>query len=171
MISHLKKFWALFQQKEFSTAVQAFDQLNEETKAHVFAALFQKSEYANKPHSISVLFRQLHDGKTFEDFHEAWFPPEEALNTKVLEGKTYHQFFPASVRVINAINMHNPKEVVSVGIHWLNEDQASHFDQVLDSLSNSAANKQRGENIEKVADKTQSGIFMVESDDNLGQPF
>lgn len=167
----MKKFWNTFEAKEFSKAQQEFVKLSSEEQTTILGELFQKSQYANQPHSISVLFRELHEGKTFEDFHEAWFPPKEKCHPEKLYDKTYQQFFKAPIRVINAVNMFNPKEVVSVGIHWLDEEQAQHFAEMMTTASSDEANVQRADSIDTVADKKSSAVFIVEADDNLGTPF
>jgi hypothetical protein len=166
----MKAFWNSFAKKDFKKAQQAFDGLADDAKQSIFAELFQKSEYANQPHSISVLFRELHDGKTFDDFHEAWFPPKDLINTETVDGQVYHQFFKAPIRVINAVNLNNPKEVISVGIHWLNEEQAKGFAKMLSSPPDEA-NERRGNAIDKVADHVSSNVYIIKSDDNLGTPF
>ena len=166
----MNNFWLHFKSKSFQQAQHDFDQLCAEEKQAIFAQLFQMSEYANQPHSISVLFRELHEGKTFDDFHQAWFPPKDALDTQTIDGQVYHQFFKAPIRVINAANINNPKEIVSVGLHWLNKEQANEFATMLKGQPDENG-KRRGNAISKVADKTRSDVFMVESDENLGTPF
>lgn len=167
----MEKFWHSFEIKEFSQAQQEFAKLSSEEQISIFGELFQKSQYANQPHSISVLFRELHDGKTFDNFHEAWFPPKDKCRPEKLYDKTYQQFFKAPIRVINAVNMFNSKEVVSVGIHWLDEEQAQHFTKMMTTASSDEANVGRADSIDTVADKKSSDIFIVEADDNLGTPF
>lgn len=162
-----QSFWNNYQNKQFAKAQQVFDSLSDEEKQETLAKLFQQSEFFRTPHSVSVLFRELHDDKNFHDFHEAWFPPKESLNPRELYGKTYQQFFPAPIRVINAINFQNPKEIVSIGLHWLTEEEAKHMFE----YANNPSNKQRGDSIAKVAEKTKAGVFEVASDDFLGTPF
>jgi hypothetical protein len=167
----MKAFWQSFEKKDFKTAQQQFSQLSSTDQQAIFAELFQQSQYANTPHSVSVLFRELHDGKTFDDFHEAWFPPEDKCKPITEYGKTYQQLFQAPIRVINALNLNNPKEVVSVGIHWLSKEQGEHFIKMLPNMSQDDTNERRSDAIDEVAEHKQSGIFLVESDDNLGTPF
>ena len=100
-----KLFWAAFESKKLDQALRLFDQLNSQEKAEIFVTLYQKSGYQKTPHSISVLFRTLHDDKNFNDFHEAWFPVQEHVNTKEQSSEIFHQFFTAPIRVINAVNM------------------------------------------------------------------
>ena len=166
----MNNFWEHFKAKLFQQAQSDFDDCNDQEKQDILAQLFQMSEYANQPHSISVLFRELHDGKTFDDFHEAWFPPKDAIDTQTIDGQIYHQFFKAPIRVINAININNPKEIVSVGLHWLTEEQANEYATMLKGKSDENGQR-RGDAIKHVADKTRSDVFIVKTDENLGTPF
>src|SRR3990167_3359398 len=166
-----KQFWHAFSKKHFKKTQQIFVKLTTEDQAAIFSELFQKSQYANTPHSISVLFRELHEGKTFDEFHEAWFPPKNKCSPKMEHGKTYQHFFPMPIRVINAVNINNPKEIVSVGLHWLNEEEVKNFNVMVKEEEKNNANKERGDSIAHVADKKKTGIFIVETDDNLGTSF
>lgn len=169
----MKTFWQAFESKDFTTAQQQLAKLSAAEQQTILANLFQQSQYANTPHSISVLFRELHDGKEFNDFHEAWFPPEDKCHPITEFGKTYQQFFKAPIRVVNAVNLNNPKEIVSVGLHWFNEAQEKGFWEMIQdaSLSNDEANQRRAKSIDAVAEPKSSDIFLVTSDDNLGTPF
>lgn len=167
----MKEFWQHFEHKDFIAAQKSLDELDSQAKQKVLAELFQRSQYSATPHSISVLFRELHDDKKFSDFHEAWFPPKDACHPETLYGKTYQQFFQAPIRVLNAVNINNPKEIVSIGLHWLNEEQAQHFAKMMGNAGKDDANQQRGDSIATVAKKTKSDVFMVQADDNLGTPF
>ncbi|MSP53784.1 MAG: hypothetical protein EXR81_06010 [Gammaproteobacteria bacterium] len=167
----MKNFWNAFEAKEFSNAQQEFVKLSSEEQTTILGELFQKSQYASIPHSVSVVFRELHDGKTFEDFNEAHQPPKDMCDPKKLYGETYQQFFKAPIRVINAVNLNNSKEIVSVGIHWLNEEQAQHFAKMMETAGKDEGNIRRAAAISKVAEQKGSGVFIVEDDQNLGTPF
>ena len=160
-------FWEAFKSKNLGQALQLFEQLDSQEKQSIFAELFQKSSYHQKPHSISVLFRELHEGKNFSDFHTAWVPAQAHAHTQKQAGQIFHEYFPVPIRVINAVNIQNPKEIVSVGLHWLSEEEAKHMMEI----ANDPKNNERGQAIAEVADKTKAGIYKVESDDNLGIPF
>tara|TARA_R110000868_G_scaffold8205_3_gene42444 strand:+ start:35992 stop:36498 length:507 start_codon:yes stop_codon:yes gene_type:complete len=160
------EFWSAFQANDMDSAVTALDALSAEDKKSVLSELFQKSQYQQTPHSVSVLFRELHDDKTFDDFHEAWFPPKDKLNPQEVHGQTYQQYFPVPIRVINGVNIENPKEIVSIGMHWMTDEQAKDL-----MAEASKGDKVRGDSINEVAERMKTGIFMVESDDNLGTPF
>jgi hypothetical protein len=167
----MENFWNNFEKKEFIKALAAFESLDSKEQVTIFGELFQKSQYANKPHSISVLFRELHEGKEFADFHEAWFPPKDMCQPEKLYGETYQQFFKAPIRVVNAVNMSNPKEIVSVEIHWLDEEQAQHFSTMMATASTDEGNIRRAASIAKVSNHKSSDVFIVEADENLGKPF
>jgi hypothetical protein len=49
----------------------------------------------------AVLVRRLEDGVTYEQFREAWAPEEG---------------FGREVRVLNAVNVDDPSEIVSIGL-------------------------------------------------------
>ncbi len=58
---------------------------------------------------ISVLQRRLRDGKTYEDFREAWLP---------------EQGFGFPTRVVSAVNVQDQREVITIGFSELDEAEA-----------------------------------------------
>jgi hypothetical protein len=58
---------------------------------------------------ISVLSRRLREGKTYEDFREAWLP---------------EQGFGFSTRVVSAVNVEDQREVITIGFSELDEAEA-----------------------------------------------
>jgi hypothetical protein len=164
MTQQTEFFLELFHEKKLDESLAFFESLGAEEKKTIFSALFQQSQYHQIPHSVSVLFRELHEGKSFADFHEAWFPAKEDLDPIEEGGETYQQFFPVPVRVLNAVNTNNPKEIVSIGLHWLTDDE---IPQMLE-VTNGLKNKKRGGLIKNVAEKTKAEVYLVKEDDNLG---
>lgn len=164
----MNSFWTYFKVKDFGRALETLNTLTSDEQQLIFEALYQKTGNHLKPHSVSVLFRKLHEGKTFEDFIEAWRPPAEYCHPNEVGGVLYQNFFPAPLRVINAINRENPQEIVSVSLNWLPEEKA---ESIIEASINCAANFERRDRIAEVADKTGTGIYVVQSDDNLGGPF
>ncbi len=160
-------FWSAFETQELDQALAIFTNLNLAEQQTIFAELFQKSRYQKMPNALYVLFRQLHKDKNFEDFHEAWFPPEEHLKPIEQYGQKFEQFFPAPTRIINAVNSENPEEVISIGLHWVTEAQLEKMMAVV----HGPANKSRGARIKDVATKGKTGIYNVKTDENLGIPF
>jgi len=163
-------FWNNFDSQDFNQAAETFDELTAADKSSILSELFQKSQYASEPQIVSVLIRNLHEGKKFEDFHKAWMPEQSYLNTVEQDGGTYHQFFPAPTRVLNAVNLNNPDEIVSVGLTWFISEEQGHMMQKFASTE-SPANQARVKNIKRVADKESANVYVVKTDDNLGVPF
>jgi hypothetical protein len=58
---------------------------------------------------ISILIRQLREGKTYQDFREAWLPD---------------QGFDFPTRVVSAQNVQNEREVITIGFSELSEADA-----------------------------------------------
>lgn len=167
-MSEIEAFWEHFNKKQLSEAQSEFDQLDDQHKQKILAALFQQSQCQRTPHSVSVLFRNLHKGKSFDDFYEAWLPPKEKCDTKVVDGQTYHQFFGGPIRVINAVNLDDPDEIVSIGLHWITDEE---LEFAMNDPASVKSGAERREKIATVADKEKAGIFKVLKDDNLGTAF
>jgi hypothetical protein len=58
---------------------------------------------------ISVLTRRLREGKTYEEFREAWLP---------------EQGFGFPTRVVSAVNVEDQREVITIGFSELDEAEA-----------------------------------------------
>jgi hypothetical protein len=58
---------------------------------------------------VSVLSRRLREGKTYEDFREAWLP---------------EQGFGFPTRVVSAVNVEDQREVLTIGFSELDEAEA-----------------------------------------------
>ena len=117
------------------------------------------------PVAVGVLRRQLHDDKEFNDFYEQWMPAESHTNPVEVDGKTYHQYLPVPVRVINAINLNDPKDIISIGLSWCDEGD---FKAFLAKAEEESSNLERRDSIAEVAEKRSSEIFMTSADTNLG---
>ncbi|MCX7121614.1 MAG: hypothetical protein NTZ67_07590 [Gammaproteobacteria bacterium] len=167
-----EKFLKLFSTQQFEKAVNCFASLNEGEKTAIFAELFQKTAFSRNPMIISVLYRELFDGKTFEDFHQAWFPPKEYCHEIKKDGEVFQQVFPAPTRVYNAVSMDNPKEVVSVGFTWIDsEEQSKKMMAYAQNAGKDNLNKKRQDNIDTIAKKLSSKLYELKTSDNLGVPF
>jgi len=167
-MSPKEKFFHLFHEKSFDKALDVFDTLNAEDRRAILAQLFQASSCRETPSSVSVLFRRLHEGKTFEDFYNAWLPPQENRKPEMVDGYLYQNYFGGPIRIINAINFEDPREVVSIGLHWVTDQE---LNTALSDPKLLAIEKKRGESISTVANKEKSGIFKVVKDDNGGSKF
>lgn len=161
-------FFDLFNSKDLEKALKCFETLSKQDKAAVFERLFQASQNREFPGSVSVLFRRLHEGKTFEDFYNAWLPPQSKCHPIEAGGYLYQQFFGGPIRVINAINIADPQEIVSIGLHWVSDAE---LQNALNNPQVIQDGNERGDKIQEVAEKQKAGIFKVVKDDNLGTAF
>jgi len=174
MTTATNPFWTHFNNHRLSQAVIEFDNLNKEEKQNVMSVLFQKSEFHRKPVMISILRRHLHDNKTFDDFHQSWLPDDGMCHKIQSSDATYLQHFPVPVRVFNAVNANNSKEIFSIGITWVaNETEEQelwkHTQQTIQGENKN--NNTRHDKIKEVADGELLGLFQVITDDYLGTPF
>jgi len=161
----IKAFWQHFSEENFEDAATAFAALEKQAQADTMKQLFYKARNAVTPHSVSILYRHLHEGAAFEDFHEKWMPSSDQCDPEKIGDDVYQHYFPVPLRVINAVNMENPKEILSVGLHWMTDEQLEAY---MADKEAQAKGKVRGESIAQVADKISTAVFIVKSDDNLG---
>jgi hypothetical protein len=158
-------FEKLIEEQKFSDVLEAFDRMNQIDKEKALKILYYKARNAKTPVAVSILHRRLHEGKTFEDFFNSWIPPKDSMRPFSVGSATYHQHFEIPVRVINAINLNDSKDVISVGLVWCTEEE---FKIGIKKAEESQSNAERGENISEVADKESIEIYMVKADTNLG---
>lgn len=159
------QFFNHFQQQEFDQAITDFNQLSKKDQQETLKQLYYEAREAKIPMALGVLYRKLHDGKTFDDFYQSWMPPKSYTKAFTVGDKTYYHFFDAPTRVINAVNMEDPKEIISVGMVWCSEKE---FMENLEQIKQSDSNKMRADSIAEVADKISSKIYKVQKDTNLG---
>lgn len=159
-------FFSSFEKQDFSTALDAFNQLTAKEQELVLKQLYYQCRESKTPIAISVLYRQLREGRTFDDFYNAWLPPQNSMKPFAVGGKTYHQFFETPVRVLNAVNMTDPNEVISIGLVWCENEEE--LQSGLKQTSEDKNNIVRGDNIANVAEKISSKIYKTYSDTNLG---
>ena len=167
-----QEFWQAYRAKKFSQAASEFESLTAQEKESTLATLFQHSQHHTMPYMISVLQRHLHSGKEFDDFHQAWLPPTEYCKP-VTEGDIhYPQYFAAPTRVINAVCMHNPNEIISVGLTWIHTPEQAQAMTAFGRGETIPGSQERSERVGQVAEKIgQTKICIVKSDDNIGVPF
>lgn len=158
-------FEQLFEEQKFSDALEEFDKMNQIDKEKALQVLYYKARNAKMPVAISILHRRLHEGKTFEDFFNSWMPPKDSMKPFSVGNTTYYQHFEIPVRVINAINMNNSNDIISVGLIWCTKEELKIGIKMAEE---SQSNAERGKNISEVADKDSVEIYMVEADTNLG---
>ena len=178
LVLSIDDFWQEFDKQKLIEARKIFLSLNNDAQNDaqqtILLTLFQQSALSRKPILISVLERELKEENEFENFYQAWLPPKEAQNPIEVAGEYYLQTFPTPVRVINAVDIKDPKRVFSVGLTWIRDSKE---EQGLWEFIKKAeqgqdeANEQRSESISSVADGKLLGLFQVKTDDNLGTPF
>ena len=99
---------------------------------------------------LSVLYRKLHDGVTYEDFEKAWMP-------------TSLPHYHGTVQAMNAVRIDDPTEVISLGI--VHES----WEDVLKDIERSGeSDKERGEKISKIADSISTHVYHVKNVIDLG---
>ncbi|MDC0535633.1 hypothetical protein OAO18_07475 [Francisellaceae bacterium] len=169
-MSKINNFWDAFNNQHFDKAITCFDDLTGEQKSQLLESLYQKSQNSRLPDVVSILYRKLHEGSTFNDFREAWLPSEARCNQTLKGDQSYLQFFPAPTRVINGVNINNPNEIISIGMTWINNQEQADKMLSLASTKNES-NQERHDSIKNVADKVSSTLYEMKSDDHLGTPF
>ena len=61
---------------------------------------------------VSVLVRRLKEGKTYEDFREAWLPDKP---------------FGVATRVVSCQNLEDPRDIVTIGFSDMSPEEAQAF--------------------------------------------
>ena len=61
---------------------------------------------------ISILMRRLREGKTYEDFREAWLPDKG---------------FGVPTRVLSGRGLEDPREIVTIGLSEIEADEVEGF--------------------------------------------
>lgn len=98
----------------------------------------------SKPQAVSVLFRKLKDGQSYEDFRKAWLPPVDDVS----------HYFDTPILVINAQNVSDPTEIISIGLVFANIEEAMEkYEkyQVIEDI--------RQEKIDKITDQSAETRF------------
>lgn len=162
----IENFFNHFEQQDYAQAIDSFDKLNKDEKIQLLKQLYYQAREAKAPVAISVNYRKLHENQTFNDFYNAWMPPIEATRPFKIGNKIYFNHFETPIRVINAVNMQDPSEVVSIGLVWCNSE--AEFDAGLQRVIDSEANQIRADSISDVAEQTSSKIYKVKTDTQLG---
>jgi hypothetical protein len=100
----------------------------------------------------SILVRRLRDGKTFDDFREAWFP---------------ERGFGVPTRVLSLTRVDNEREVLTIGLVDLPREQLA---QGLRQVA--AAEAERHKKIDEVVESSVfTGIYeLLEDHDFTGAP-
>ncbi len=164
-MNNKKQFFDDFANQAFDKSAETFQLLSTDEQQVVLKQLYYEAREAKTPIALGVLYRELHDDKTFDDFYNAWMPPEDSMQPFTIGDKTYYHHFDMPTRVINAVNIEDPKEIISVGMVWGSQEELL---QNLEKSTQSKSNKARADNISSVADKISAKQYFVQSDTNLG---
>ena len=160
-------------EKDFVSALDVFLRMKKEKQTELLSELFQKSQYQKVPSAMSIIVRCLHKSNVFDDFYDAWLPQNKSVKHVHEGGVSYSQFFPeGTTRIMNAVSLHDPREIASVGLHWVDTDeQYQRMVNMVKNIASDPSNELRHNRIRQVADKKSGGFYVVKSDDNLGEPF
>lgn len=153
------------QQQDFVTAVAKFDAMSDEEKQQSLKSLYYQSRDAQQPVAVAVLRRKLNDNKSFDDFYNAWLPPKDKMQPLEIGDIKYHHYFKSPVRVLNATNMNDDSDIISIGMIWCSEDE---LNDALAEESQSDSNVQRHDSISDVAEHVSVDMYLVKSDTQLG---
>lgn len=135
---------SLLQQGKIKEALVKFRALSETDQENFFREM---APTLFPPSLLSILSRKLHAGKTYEDFHKAWLPP-------LKEGQDAAHYFPCPTYVINAQNMEDPSEILSIGLMWIEEENLSN---ILKDMGGTES--QRHDRVAEVAEKVGSTLM------------
>jgi hypothetical protein len=104
----MEKVSSALKKGDIKKAVEIFKTLSQEEQECFFKKV---SLTLTPPSLISVLKRKLHPGKTYEDYHKSWLP---SLN----EGQDLSHYFPFMTYVMNAQNVMDSSDILSIGFMW-----------------------------------------------------
>lgn len=115
--------------------------------------LGSRKEIFINPKMIAFLRRDLRDGKTYQDFESAWLPdaPIQELN-----GQKVVDYYKIPVQVVNAQNVQNPKEMISIGLV-----DASQEEVIKHAQENADADAVRRTKTSEVTEKGSVGLYKV----------
>ncbi len=158
-----KDFDNYFKKKQFDKAAAEFVNLSKAEQITLLEGLYQSMMSGTAPDFVSVLFRKLRPGCTYQDFHQAWLPPEK--NCKK-DSDGYFNYFHYPTTVLFAENINDKTDIVIVGLTWATPDQVN---QELQRIKNSE--QERHDNIDKVAEKISGNIYHLKYNHKLGTKF
>lgn len=150
----IKTIKNLLKEGKITEALDQFKALEPHQQEEMFKDF---SFFLTPPTHAVLLFRKLKDGKSYEDFHEAWLPP-------LKDGEPLSHYFPIPTYVINGIKRDDPKEIASIGLVWV---QDSNLEPIMDKMLETE--KIRHEKISQVADKIgPTQLYKIKDRTQLG---
>lgn len=175
MNTNTNDFLNFFNNKSFIKAVKKFNNLTEQQQIDIFKVLYQRSGNQKEPFLLSCLQGTLGKDQTFDDFYQSWLPPVNSCDPIETCNETFIQEFKSPVRVLNAVNVQDPTDIMTIALIWADTDEEQQ--NVIKELSGTVEgsdkiNEERHDNIKtSVSNRELIGIYLVEKDDNLGTPF
>src|SRR3990167_6551194 len=146
-------FINLLQQGKFKDALDFFKTLSEKEQVDHLAKVYRQKEDkleiidVSKLKTVSLLNRKIKPGYTYSDFYKAWLPPTTTDEKQKEIIGPYFGFSPPGC-VIQAANLENPSEIISIGLASATKEDVLKAVQV-----HANTEKQRHDSIAKVADK------------------
>ncbi len=121
------------------------------------------NNYRNQtPQIVSILYRKLKPGQTFEDFQKAHLPPGECRKAEFGYDVDY---FNVPTRVINAVCATDPTMIISIGLTYGGLDEFLH--EVAEKLP---LEIERARKISEVSEKIgATEVYLTASDNNYGK--
>lgn len=165
----MNDFWKHFGNKDFKNAAKALSALDEETQATILEGFYQHGGDAQKAYAVSVLIRKLKPENSIEDFQKAWLPPENLTDKKESGMREFYNYYPVPTRVFNAVSMHDEKEILSIGLMWMKEED---WEKTAMQAHKKEQESGRREKIAKVTDDpVKISVYKVVGDFNFGTEF
>jgi hypothetical protein len=165
----LDAFLNHIKEQDFNTAAQLLGNCSQGEVVAALQAMHEAIQF--KVHSVSILKRELKPNVSYDDFHQAWLPPMDKKDITMTSTGVLVHYFPFPVRVINAVNIKNDKEVISIGLMGatrqdIEKMQSSSTDQDKKILKTETV---RHDQIEEVSTKVgDTDYFECKDDNNLG---
>src|SRR5579862_1640778 len=149
----MQNFFEYLQQAKLEEARLLFYNADKQTQNEILlqVALLLKNQLNISPQLISVIRRDLQEGKTYEDFIQAW-SPETA------------QHYTIPVQVVNAEGLNNPKELISIGFVDANLQEFA-----TEEARSGNSDAQRREKVAQVTEKGSVAVYKVRDVYTLGK--
>ena len=157
-------FTALLATGKIEEARQAFLTANKDEQTSVLegiAATLAQQSLSITPKSIAFLRRNLKAGKTYSDFLKAWTPEGKQFTP---ENNNSIDYYGTYTQVINAQNVQDETEMISIGMTCLNEQKL--FKLAADYEKSDAM---RRENISKITENGSAAVYRVLGTYTLGK--
>jgi uncharacterized protein YciI len=121
----------------------------------------QTQSIEGPPKSLAVLHRKFKDGKTYDDFRQAWLPPVD----NPLDKESLANYFHLPVKVISAVNAFDPTDIISIALIWADSETIQ-----AESHRAAATEAIRRERVAEVSDKTlDPKMYTIMDIDVLGK--